>query len=856
MFTKRMVSTVMITVFLFFSACSSGGDDASSGTHTIPPAKEEVSYELEQGTIEVEPSETQAMIVVPEINASNYQNELDFRTPNSGVYADYEVGDTLMSGVSEKAPNGYLRKITKIQEVGGELVITTKQGVLLEATNNIHIDYSSSNITPDDIKKVSLRPGVTLENIKLSSDGTVLAAPALKGGSLFDISIDQTFTHSGGDVTVKGRTTFDFGIIFKLETEYLVIPEYFKTSIVIDQGTKIAITSNNGIAYDDKISLGSISLAPITIGPVVIVPKIYLALNVDGQIQANFALSASESFHGEVGVEYKRGRSPSWKPIHEKESQTDYALPNLDSVNARIKANAGPEFSLMVYGVVGPYMFLSGFGEFEAHVTTAPNLDLHLDVGVEYELGVKVEILWIDEDYELASDDLFRINVLKLDDEPIPDAIYLTDPMENEFILYGPAKIVTAVYSGTVPARVDFLLDDVSIGSDNAKPYEVTWDTNASSLGAHTLKVTSYDSSGAVMANDSATIDLREAKWREGSVGDVTIVGNSDFSYGTGVVFAQNDHYSVIKETTDGGKTWSVLENKLMGLALGPITKGVISPQGIIGLEALSTDLYKIDSSGRTQIFDGFAGDNSGIFELGLNSSGDVFVILHKDDGTPYISNISDNGDATDIAALKDNDGWLAALGTPSITFSKVSEDAIVFDMKAVNTDTGAMNSGFMISHNSGDSWVWKDFNGADFGFLETIDGACFISKDEIVLVGTKLIDATDYDAPVPSLLMLPNGAFVVKTTDGGATWNRTEVTGAKSFSSVTFFNDKEGFASVNAQSDTPEPKVYKTEDAGLTWSPVEEVSTKERIIKVQFSNEYSGMAVGDEGTVFRFALD
>ncbi len=72
----------------------------------------------------------------------------------------------------------------------------------------------------------------------------------------------------------------------------------------------------------------------------------------------------------------------------------------------------------------------------------------------------------------------------------------------------------------------------------------------------------------------------------------------------------------------------------------------------------------------------------------------------------------------------------------------------------------------------------------------------------------------------------------------------------------MTFFNDKEGFASVYAQTNTAEPKVYKTDNGGLIWVPVDEVSTTQRIVRVQFSNEYSGVAVGDEGDVFRFALD
>ena len=857
MFKSTIISIILTTTFLVFSGCSSGG--GGSGSSNAPEAKADVSYELEQGTVIVESSKAEEMSVVPEINASNYTDSLVFKAPDSGIFSEYKVGDTMMSGVSDKAPYGFLRKITKIEEVGGELVITTVQGTLLEATNNLEIDYNSANITPDAIASIQLVQGVVLENMNLDNSGKILSVATTKGDALFDISIDHTFTHDGGDVTVSGRTTFDFGIIFKLRTEYLVIPEYFKTSIVIDQGTRLSIVSNNGIDYKDDISLGSIQLAPISLGAVVIVPKIDLVLRADGKVQANFAVSASESFHGEIGVEYKRDRSPSWEPINENVAETDYALPNLESVNAYIKVNAGPEFSLMVYGVVGPYMFLSGFGELDVSAVTPPNLDLTLDVGVEYELGVKVEILWIDRNYELASDDLFRVNVLKLENELIPDAVYLTDPMEGEFILYGPVKKITTTHSGVLPDRVDFLIDGTTIGIDSVEPYEIDWDTNTTELGTHTVKIVSYDASGNELANDSAQVDLREAKWRESSMSGITSIGHSDFSYGTGYVFglSANNLSSVIQKTTNGGKTWSVyLEEPIGVFTLAPLKKGFMKSDGtLIGLEILSTNLYSMDGIGRTKIFDGFGGEYSGVRDFGLDNSGNIIAILDKG-GYPYMASISMLGVATDLDAVEDNSGNPAVLGTAAVEFSRVSEDAIVYDTKAIDETTGTMNSGFMISHNSGSSWSWQDFNGVDFGFLDTIDGAYFISTDEIVLVGTTYIDVTDYDDPLSVIQLLPNSAFVVKTTDGGVSWQRVDVPGAKGFNSVTFFNDKEGFASVYAQTNTAEPKVYKTDNGGLIWVPVDEVSTTQRIVRVQFSNEYSGVAVGDEGDVFRFALD
>ena len=858
MLKSRILSLVVTIAFLLFNGCGGGGGSSSSSGGSTD-TKAEVSYDLEDGTVVVNSSLVDEMSVVPDINASNYKDTLVFRMPNSGGFANYKVGDTLMSGASAKAPYGFLRKITAIDVNGSELVISTVQANLLEATNNLKIDYESQNISADQISSIELAQGVVLENMKLDDKGQVLAVATSQGSSLFDISIDHTFHYNGGDVTVSGRTTFDFGIIFKLETEYLVVPEYFKTSLVIDQGTKLSIKSSNGIDFQDSISIGSIQLAPISLSAIVIVPRIDLVLKADGTIEANFALSASESFHGEIGVEYKNDRSPRWKPIHTFEPQTDYALPNLESVSADMKANAGPQFSLMIYGVVGPYAYLSGFGELDMSAASASNINLTLDVGVEYELGVYVDILWVDENYKLVEDDLFRINLITLNNEALPDEIYLTEPMVGEFILYGSTKNLSAIYSGVLPSKVEFFVDDVSVGSDITEPFAIDWDTNKSTVGAHTVKSVSYDSNEEVISEDSVDIELREAKWREGAVSGISNVVDGVFLYNHGYVWGYDEatQMYIISESTDNGQTWSTYFQE--GILHGSIwdRKGFIAPDaGLLAVEFGARNLYQVDQDGKTTLFDSFDANGTILWDFGLNNSGEIRTVSTDADSNPYIGKLTSTTEMTKVADISDTQGSTAVTSATRINFSRVSEDAIVYGIRFINETTSSMTFNYMLSHDGGDSWSLGDFNGVTIGFYDAIADAYFVSEDEIILVGTHYVDNTDYEDDFSAIQLDPESAFVLKTTDGGANWQRIDVA-TSGFQTVTFLNDKKGYASVNyIESETTGPKVFKTLDGGLTWSVAEEIATDEKIVRVQFSNEYSGVAIGVHGTVYRFSLN
>lgn len=71
-------------------------------------------------------------------------------------------------------------------------------------------------------------------------------------------------------------------------------------------------------------------------------------------------------------------------------------------------------------------------------------------------------------------------------------SVSITAPTSNENVKGSVNITATADDDGTV-TKVDFYVDNVWKGTDNAPPYSYSWDTQTVSNGTHTLKATAYD---------------------------------------------------------------------------------------------------------------------------------------------------------------------------------------------------------------------------------------------------------------------------------------------------------------------------------------------------------------------------
>ncbi len=93
---------------------------------------------------------------------------------------------------------------------------------------------------------------------------------------------------------------------------------------------------------------------------------------------------------------------------------------------------------------------------------------------------------------------------------PPPLTVELTNPAGDRDLEAGQSVRFEAVPSAiSNTAKIEFLVDDVVIGTEFKTPYEKTW--SSQTLGIHTVRAKAYDQAGAVVLSDAVTITITAA---------------------------------------------------------------------------------------------------------------------------------------------------------------------------------------------------------------------------------------------------------------------------------------------------------------------------------------------------------
>ncbi len=760
--------------------------------------------------------------------------------PGNEYFDNLEKGDIMVSGVNDKAPYGYLRKVVSIENYGsGFITIKTKQATLIETCKVGSVHFTSGDIKLSQIRKIELAKGVKLINSK-GPDFTV-----------FDFDINKNIDFNGVNVNLNGASSlkmnlffnFDWSVEFDLDWIPLSFNvDLFETGVKVDQSSSISVTVEDQLQYDKAIDLAVFYLQPITffVGPipVVFIPKVILSADMNGNVSAMVKISASENFKGKLGVKYD---DDGWSPIAEKTVTTDYSAPVMDA-STESNVGVGPLVNIMLYGIVGPYAMMDGCVGLNAE-PEGENWNLDLNVGLRYNVGIQVDVLGFDEDWSLSDEPvcLFKKNLMHLDGEPMGNNIYITAPTDNSNIILGSQANITTYYTGVKPDKVVFYIDGTQVVEDTEEPFEYEWNTAGTSLGQHEIKVSEIIN-GDEVSNDVSNINVTIQTWETQDLS--SIIGSNPmtldvffFDENTGWISAGNSMLDgILLKTTNGGATWSKVHSQAWE---GPLMQFVFNgPNDGVGLMLGGNHCMLLKDGGAT-------------FEELVPISGeyptfDDYLLwnfaVSPVDGTLNVIASDDNYDFNIYKVGLGNNEIVDSISLPENThggiINIVGEKGLVCGLNRNNiTD----DLSIMVSDDGGQSWSTKTLSGLEP--LDAIRASSIVNENIMFMVGAHYESA---DAP-------PVYAFVAITTDGGDSWEKVEVPDAVGFSSISMVSTEKGYASVGFETNNEVPKLYYTEDGGHTWEPVEDVKDKRPVMKVVFKGLDFGYAINDKGVGYRF---
>ncbi|MBW6516860.1 MAG: chitobiase/beta-hexosaminidase C-terminal domain-containing protein, partial [Candidatus Cloacimonetes bacterium] len=361
---KLLFFVVVISLVLLFFSCSEKKTTEPDITFEPIITPETVVMEEDVAATIIEVTDEQ--IILPE-----------------GVNPEfYEPGNVIVSGPSEQAPYGLLRKVTDSYEQDGQIVVNTVQATLEDVFDELEFSISRSLKTSDIEKTVLLVDGVEF----LEDDKDLLSFP-------HDINKNINLG-SGIMMNVSGNVTLTFNIFFDARINIWQGLHYLEAGAILTQNLNIDFTVNGGFDYSQEIDLVQHYFTPITffagVIPIVIVPKavIVLEIGANGDAAVTVNVNTTGSYI-KAGAKYIKPHVP--EPIFEPQLVFDQTThPNLGT-SLNIFCGSGPRFEMNLYGVAGPNVKALGFIELEADTTANPWWTLV--GGFQLFVGLKFEVL-------------------------------------------------------------------------------------------------------------------------------------------------------------------------------------------------------------------------------------------------------------------------------------------------------------------------------------------------------------------------------------------------------------------------------------------------------------------------------
>ena len=361
--TKTNLTTIalllIISSLLFFQACKK---DSPTTNESVPETTKVIDEQTWQTNL-------------------NTMDSTDFTLYfDEGINSEMSIkaGDYLVSSNG----NGLLRKIKNVSTVNGEVKVETEFASLTEVVSEGQTAFNSV-LSLQKVGRINfLKEGMVMDTTMMkSTENTPLE---------YDIDV---YLDPQQKIHILGH----FSILTDLngEIEIKFIPpriSYFELTYNIDQNldlsADIELMDNH---YNKEIGLANIAFQPIIVilsgVPVVLVPELEIVAGIESSVDCHVYSSLSQHMDYTMGIVFE---DRQWNTINEFNKSFDFTPPQL-SCNASAKAYIKPQFNILIYDVVSPYLYADLYGTIEADLQSNPWWNLY--AGADIGIGIKATIL-------------------------------------------------------------------------------------------------------------------------------------------------------------------------------------------------------------------------------------------------------------------------------------------------------------------------------------------------------------------------------------------------------------------------------------------------------------------------------
>jgi len=337
------------------------------------------------------------------------------------------VGNVLVSEPGGAAPNGYLRKVTRIEN--GGLVLQTTQARLDEAIQQGTLVAMGQLLPSDLITTQAHLPGVSSSTVTRTSGDMNTAAGVIGDDYDFQTHVDITLTaaasgdgvNGDGFVRIEGDIRYNAGYNVNTGIEACIdVPpvcvDRFEASVGVDQYSTLRVSGEFNGTLDKEVKLTTHYFKPIVffIGPVpvVIVPVIDVVVGVHGDAHLRFSFAAEVSTQLLLGARWTDPDNDGvgWEDLsHKNGVQAGVTEQDFDA-NMKLRGYGKADAKLLFYGVAGPGFASRIGGGMDVQVPRKPVWKIFGYIGASFNFQVDLGgILKLDEYSKNVLDEEFMI---------------------------------------------------------------------------------------------------------------------------------------------------------------------------------------------------------------------------------------------------------------------------------------------------------------------------------------------------------------------------------------------------------------------------------------------------------------
>ena len=381
---KPLLLAGLILVFAGLDGCKKEANKPpNSGQANAPPA----TVLLAPGVVKVDSTTT--------LNAALLSaDSVSVTFKDVAASEQLQTGNILSSGISTKAPLGFLRKITSITSTGGHIVCHTVIARLSDAVLNTSVTHTFTS-------------AVLFRNLP---DTNIAVAPIDQLGKNLaslsaSISKSIPFTHNLGAVTLSGTIVVKGSLSLGLTMSGARVTEFTADFVTVKS---VTITASNGHAFTGSLyyHFPAIELPPLEFDagvPVTFEAQLLLTIGVTCDLSENIAVSVTNTATDETGASYQNG---AWQPINNETHALTSQFPRL-SAATKLDPYAKLTLRLIPFGLTD--LALSGNIDLNAQASvpleaTLTNKTISATANFDMDFGV---------DADLTAFDLFNLKFQK-----------------------------------------------------------------------------------------------------------------------------------------------------------------------------------------------------------------------------------------------------------------------------------------------------------------------------------------------------------------------------------------------------------------------------------------------------------